>query len=149
MPQYAAMSHDVDEYYAEAVKYAGLVVDNPESRRSSVSTTTCSIFTTSSGGPDPSISSSCRWTARENRRAVFSKISKMYLPYVSGATIYLKQGDSDQMVPTHDGWGEYRTALSFYDAFASGDRRHDWLRIVDSGCTTPRAMGRFRRPTAN
>lgn len=54
----------------------------------------------------------------------------MYLPYVSGATIYLKQGDSDQMVPTHDGWGEYRTALSFYDAFASGDRRHDWL-IVD------------------
>ena len=34
------------------------------------------------------------------------------------------------MVPTHDGWGEYRTALSFYDAFASGDRRHDWL-IVD------------------
>lgn len=49
----------------------------------------------------------------------YSKISKMYLPYVSGATIYLKQGDSDQMVPTHDGWGEYRTALSFYDAFAS------------------------------
>lgn len=30
VPQYAAMSHDVDEYYAEAVKYAGLVVDNPE-----------------------------------------------------------------------------------------------------------------------
>lgn len=27
VPQYAAMSHDVDEYYAEAVKYAGLVVD--------------------------------------------------------------------------------------------------------------------------
>lgn len=28
VPQYAAMSHDVDEYYAEAVKYAGLVVNN-------------------------------------------------------------------------------------------------------------------------
>ena len=68
--------------------------------------------------------------ARIFQEGQYSKISKMYLPYVSGATIYLKQGDSDQMVPTHDGWGEYRTALSFYDAFASGDRRHDWL-IVD------------------
>lgn len=33
----------------------------------------------------------------------YSKISKMFIPYVDGATIYLKQGDSDSFIPSHDG----------------------------------------------
>lgn len=129
VPQYAAMSHDVDEYYAEAVKYAGLVVDNPEQTVFRFDDNLLDIYDVEQPtGPEHIFIMSMDRTGESEGQ--YSKISKMYLPYVSGATIYLKQGDSDQMVPTHDGWGEYRTALSFYDAFASGDRRHDWL-IVD------------------
>ena len=129
VPQYAAMSHDVDEYYAEAVKYAGLVVDNPEQTVFRFDENLLDIYDVERPtGPEHIFIMSMDRTG--DSEGQYSKISKMYLPYVSGATIYLKQGDSDEMVPTHDGWGEYRTALSFYDAFASGDRRHDWL-IVD------------------
>src|SRR3712207_3143493 len=35
----------------------------------------------------------------------YSKISKMFIPYVDGATIYLKQGSSATFIPSHDGWG--------------------------------------------
>ena len=60
----------------------------------------------------------------------YSKISKMYLPYISGATIYLKQGDTDEYIASHDGWGEYRTDLDFYDeAYETGDLRKEWLLV--------------------
>lgn len=57
----------------------------------------------------------------------YSKISKMFLPYIDGATIYLKQGDSDVTIPSHDGWGEYRTTKEFYASFDDNDRRKTWL----------------------
>lgn len=127
VPQYAAMSHDVDEYYAEAVKYAGLVVDNPEQTVFRFDDNLLDIYDVERpAGPEHIFIMSMDRTGESEGQ--YSKISKMYLPYVSGATIYLKQGDSDQMVPTHDGWGEYRTALSFYDAFASGE----YARILEA-----------------
>lgn len=43
----------------------------------------------------------------------YSKISKMFIPYIDGATLYLKQGDKDEYIPTHDGWGEYQTTVAF------------------------------------
>lgn len=47
----------------------------------------------------------------------YSKISKMFIPYIDGATLYLKQGDKDEYIPTHDGWGEYQTTVAFYNTF--------------------------------
>ena len=100
VPQYAAMSHDVDEYYAEAVKYAGLVVDNPEQTVFRFDDNLLDIYDVERpAGPEHIFIMSMDRTGESEGQ--YSKISKMYLPYVSGATIYLKQGDSDQMVPTH------------------------------------------------
>ena len=53
----------------------------------------------------------------------YSKISKMFIPYIDGATLYLKQGDTNSYIPTHDGWGEYRTEISFYNSFDPNDKR--------------------------
>ncbi len=53
----------------------------------------------------------------------YSKISKMFIPYIDGATLYLKQGDTNAYIPTHDGWGEYRTEISFYNSFDPNDKR--------------------------
>jgi hypothetical protein len=60
----------------------------------------------------------------------YSKISKMFIPYIDGATIYLKQGDSNEFIPSHDGWGEYQTTKDFYNSFDENDRRKTDL-IVD------------------
>jgi hypothetical protein len=53
----------------------------------------------------------------------YSKISKMFIPYIDGAAIYLKQGDTDTYIPSHDGWGEYRTTPEFYNSFDASDKR--------------------------
>lgn len=60
----------------------------------------------------------------------YSKISKMYLPYIDGATIWLKQGDRNEYIKSHDGWGEYRTETGFYNSYENNDRRKTYL-IVD------------------
>ena len=57
----------------------------------------------------------------------YSKISKMFIPYIDGATIYLRQGESENFIPSHDGWGEYQTTLTFYNSFEEGDLRKEWL----------------------
>ena len=57
----------------------------------------------------------------------FSKISKMFIPYIDGATIYLKQGDSEEFIPSHDGWGEYQTTQAFYNSFEDNDKRKTHL----------------------
>jgi hypothetical protein len=60
----------------------------------------------------------------------YSKISKMFIPYISGATIYLKQGDENDYIPSHDGYAEYRTEIPFYNSFDAMDKRKTHL-IVD------------------
>lgn len=125
-PQYSDMSFDVDSYYAEAAKYAGLVVDNAEQSTYGFVDNLLDIYDVekSDGAENIFIMSMDRTGESEGQ---YSKISKMYIPYVSGATIYLKQGDTGSFIKTHDGWGEYRTATEFYDSFEAGDLRHDWL----------------------
>lgn len=60
----------------------------------------------------------------------YSKISKMFIPYIDGATIWLKQGNRNEYIKSHDGWGEYFTETSFYNSFDANDRRKTYL-IVD------------------
>lgn len=57
----------------------------------------------------------------------YSKISKMFIPYIDGATIYLRQEDSDTFIPSHDGWGEYQTTPVFYNSFDNDDLRKKYL----------------------
>jgi hypothetical protein len=59
----------------------------------------------------------------------YSKISKMFIPYIDGATIYLKQGDTNNFIPSHDGWGEYQTEIDFYNSFDSNDKRKNYLIV--------------------
>lgn len=59
----------------------------------------------------------------------YSKISKMFIPYIDGATIYLKQGDTDKLIPSHDGWGEYQTTPEFYNSFDNNDKRKTQLFV--------------------
>lgn len=125
-PEYVNMTHNVDDYYQKAVEFAGLVVDNPEQSQFHFSDNLLDIYDVEKpDGPEHIFIMSMDRTGESEGQ--YSKISKMYIPYISGATIYLKQGDSDRFIPSHDGWGEYRTSIAFYNSFETGDRRKDWL----------------------
>ena len=128
VPQYAEMSFDTEEYYGLAEEYAGYVVDNPQQTTYHLDENLLDIYDVDKpDGPEHIfIMSMDRSGASEGQ---YSKISKMYIPYIGG-NFYIKNGDTDTMIPTHDGYAEYQTDIEFYDSFEEGDLRHDWL-IVD------------------
>lgn len=130
VPQYADMSFDTEDYYAKAAEYAAKVVLNPEQITYGFSETLDEIYDVEKpdGAEHIFIMSMDRTGASEGQ---YSKISKMYLPYIAGGTVYLKD-ESGSLIPTHDGWGEYRTATSFYEnSFETGDKRHDELIVSE------------------
>jgi hypothetical protein len=58
----------------------------------------------------------------------FSKISKLFIPYIAGATIYMDNGDGTY-TPSHDGWSVFQTHESFYNTFNGSDRRGQDLLV--------------------
>lgn len=128
-PKYVDMSLNVDDYYIKAAEYAAKVVDNPEQTVFGFESNLLDIYDVEKpdGKEHIFIMSMDRTGIDEGQ---YSKLSKMYLPYVSGGTIYMKQGNTDKMIASHDGWSEYVTNARFYNSFEIGDLRHDWL-IVD------------------
>ena len=124
--QYKDMTFDVDDYYAKAAAAAAGVVDNPEQTTYGFDPDLMHIYDVQyPDGPEHIFIMSMDRTGENEGQ--YSKISKMYIPYIAGGTIYLKQGDTDVMIPSHDGWSEYRTNIGFYNSFADGDLRKDWL----------------------
>jgi hypothetical protein len=126
VPQYKDMSLDVDDYYAKAAEAAGKVVDNPAQTTYHFDDDLMHIYDVNyPDGPEHIFIMSMDRTGETEGQ--YSKISKMYIPYISGGTVYLKQGATDVMIPSHDGWSEYQTNINFYNSFEAGDLRKDWL----------------------
>jgi len=125
-PRYKDMSFDVDDYYSKSLEAAAKVVDDPEQKTYHFDSDLMAIYDVEkSNGPEHIFIMSMDRTGVSEGQ--YSKISKMYIPYISGGTFYLKQGDTDVLIKTHDGWSEYQTAIDFWKSFPAGDRRHDWL----------------------
>lgn len=126
VPQYKDMGLNVDDYYAKAAEAAGKVVDNPAQTTYHFDDDLMHIYDVNyPDGPEHIFIMSMDRTGESEGQ--YSKISKMYIPYISGGTVYLKQGDSDVMIPSHDGWSEYQTNIDFYNSYETGDLRKDWL----------------------
>lgn len=126
VPQYADMNFSVDDYYSKAVEYAGHVVDDPAQTTYGFDPNLMDIYDVEKPtGPEHIFLMSMDRTGVSEGQ--YSKISKMYIPYIAGGTVYLKQGATDVLIPTHDGWSEYGTDATFYNSFPAGDLRHDWL----------------------
>ena len=131
VPQYRDMSFNVDDYYAKAAEYAAGVVDNPAQTTYAFDPDLMHIYDVQyPDGPEHIFIMSMDRTGESEGQ--YSKISKMYIPYIAGGTVYLKtvylkQGDAETFIPTHDGWSEYRTNINFYNQYEAGDLRKDWL----------------------
>ncbi|MBR3500173.1 MAG: RagB/SusD family nutrient uptake outer membrane protein [Bacteroidales bacterium] len=126
VPQYVDMSFNVDDYYSKAVEYAGHVVDDPAQTTYGLDPNLMDIYDVEKPtGPEHIFLMSMDRTGETEGQ--YSKISKMYIPYIAGGTVYIKNGDTGELIPTHDGWSEYCTQTEFYNSFEAGDLRHDWL----------------------
>lgn len=132
VPLYKDMTKDVNTMYEEAAKYAGRVMgldaNYPQSTYG-FENDLLKIYDVDnfSGKENIFLMSMDRTGESEGQ---YSKISKMFLPYIEGATIWLKQGDTNTYIKSHDGWGEYRTEIDFYNSFENNDKRKTYL-IVD------------------
>lgn len=60
----------------------------------------------------------------------YSKISKMFIPYIAGGDIYLDDKDGT-FTKSHDGFGVFQTTEPFYNSFGTSDQRAELL-IVSS-----------------
>ncbi|RED95300.1 RagB/SusD family nutrient uptake outer membrane protein [Marinoscillum furvescens] len=58
----------------------------------------------------------------------YSKISKLFIPYIAGDDIYLPDGDGSFTV-SHDGWSVFQTKESFYNTFDGADLRGQVLLV--------------------
>lgn len=60
----------------------------------------------------------------------YSKISKLFIPYIAGGDIYL-DNKNGSFTKSHDGFGVFETTENFYNSFEENDLRAELL-IVDS-----------------
>lgn len=58
----------------------------------------------------------------------YSKISKLFIPYIAGSAIFLDNGDGS-FTESHDGWSVFQTRDSFYDTFDPSDKRGSELLV--------------------
>lgn len=121
---YRDMKRDIKIMYDSAAYYSGKVINDQTVYH--FDNNLLDIYDVEkSGGPEHIfIMSMDRSGTSEGE---YSKISKMFIPYIDGATIYLRQGDSDTFIPSHDGWGEYQTTSVFYKSFDDKDLRKKHL----------------------
>lgn len=125
VPRYKDMTFSVEEYYQKSLAAAAQVVDGSQTTYHFDDDLMGIYDVEKSNGPEHIFIMSMDRTGTSEGQ--YSKISKMYIPYISGGTVYLKQGETDVLIKTHDGWSEYQTAIAFYNSFETGDLRHDWL----------------------
>ncbi|MBU2914938.1 RagB/SusD family nutrient uptake outer membrane protein [Reichenbachiella agariperforans] len=60
----------------------------------------------------------------------YSKISKLFIPYISGGDIYIDNGDGTYD-KSHDGWSVFQTKETFYNTYDGADARGQVL-LVDA-----------------
>ena len=124
---YGAMNKNVDEMYSKAAHYANEVVTKQSTYGFEDNLIDLYDVEKARGKEKIFIMGMDRSGIEEGE---YSKISKMFIPYMEGAKVYLKQGDEDKYIPTHDGWEEYQTEIDFYNSFDAADKRKTQL-IVD------------------
>ena len=127
VPKYVDMGRSVSDMYDSAAFYAGEVLFNQS--QYSMDTDLLNIYDVDHpDGPEHIfIMSMDRSGTIEGD---YSKISKLFIPYVAGGDIYLPDGDGSFTV-SHDGWSAFITNDAFYNSFEVGDLRGELL-LVDA-----------------
>lgn len=127
VPLYTDMQKDVQEMYDNAAQYAGDVVNGQSTY--GFDDNLLNIYDVENPrGPEHIFLMSMDRTGEIE--GDYSKISKLFIPYIDGATIYLDNQDGSYTA-SHDGWSSLQTRVSFFDSYSDSDKRKT-LMMVDS-----------------
>lgn len=126
VPQYAEMNKDVATMYQLAAKNAGDVITGQSVY--GFENNLLSIYDVEKplGKENIFLLSMDRTGATEGD---YSKISKLFIPYIDGATIYLKNPDNTY-TKSHDGWSVFQTLTGFFNSFDNSDKRKTDLFVT-------------------
>lgn len=127
VPLYDAMSREVSMMYDSAAYYAGEVVNNQSTYGFDDDYLSIYDVEKPKGSEHIFLMSMDRSGLIEGD---YSKISKLFIPYIAGGDIYLDDKDGTYTV-SHDGWSVFQTGDSFLDTFDDSDKRKTLL-FVDS-----------------
>lgn len=133
VPLYTAMSKDVNQMYQLAALNAGEVVNGQSTYGYVENLVDIYDVEQPLGRENIFLLSMDRTGAVEGD---YSKISKLFIPYIDGATIYLRNPNGT-FTKSHDGWSVMQTQLPFYNSFDSTDKRKTELFVT----TTYNATG--------
>lgn len=127
VPLYGDMDRSVAEMYDSAAYFAGKVVNDQTVYGFEDDLLTIYDVEQPKGSEHIFLMSMDRSGVIEGD---YSKISKMFIPYIAGGDIYLDDKDGSY-TKSHDGWSVFQTNPTFLNTFENGDLRADLL-IVDS-----------------
>src|SRR5699024_9717641 len=127
VPLYTDMQKDIEQMYTNAAQYAGEIVNNQSTYGFDDDLLHIYDVSASRGSEHILLMSMDRTGEVEGD---YSKISKLFIPYIDGATIYLNDHDGTY-TQSHDGWSSMQTRPSFFDSFDDSDKRKT-VMMVDS-----------------
>ena len=125
VPKYTDMDRSVSEMYDSAAYFSGEVLFNQSQYGFDDNLLDIYDVTKPDGPEHIFIMSMDRSGTIEGD---YSKISKLFIPYVAGGDIYISNGDGSY-TKSHDGWSSFITSEEFYDTFQDGDQRAESLIV--------------------
>ncbi|WP_066629928.1 RagB/SusD family nutrient uptake outer membrane protein [Labilibacter marinus] len=127
VPKYDALTESAENLYAKAAEYAELV-----------------LTAQSEYGHDANLQNIYDVNANEGKEHIFilsmdrsgtqegdySKLSKYFIPWIGGGTVYLKNTD-ESYSPTHDGWSVFQTTDELVSKYEATDKRVTELLVTE------------------
>jgi len=127
VPLYIDMRRDISMMYDSAAFYSGQVVN--DQTKYGFSSNLLDIYDVDKPkGPEHIFLMSMDRTG--TIEGDYSKISKLFIPYIAGGAIYLDNQNGTYTV-SHDGWSVFQTKESFYDTFEATDLRAQLLLVSE------------------
>ena len=127
VPLYPDMRRDITMMYDSAAYFSGQVVNNQTTY--GFSNNLLDIYDVDKPkGPEHIFLMSMDRTG--TIEGDYSKISKLFIPYIAGGAIYLDNQNGTYTV-SHDGWSVFQTKESFYDTFEATDLRAQLLLVSE------------------
>ena len=137
VPEYSSLTGSVDDLYAKAAEYSGYVLNGQSEYSHDLDLQNIYNVEKPNGPEHIFIMSMDRSGTSEGD---YSKLSKYFLPWLGGATVYLKNND-DTFLPTHDGWGVFQTTDKLYSSFDPADKRRTELIVSEVFDETGNSLG--------
>ena len=127
MPKYDSIIESVDNLYAKSAEYAGAVINGQSEYNHDLDLQNIYDVEAANGPEHIFILSLDRSGTQEGD---YSKLSKYFIPYIAGGSVYLKNIDGS-FSETHDGWSVFQTTNNLFSSYEAVDKRRNELFVSE------------------